>query len=478
MNTAPNSSPQIEEQLSRLFAYKAEWLKEQIFDLFTEPAYLPELTTERPCVLIGGRGTGKTTVLRGLSYQGQYALRRDSAESVPSWPFFGMYYRINTNRVTAFQGPELDEAEWARFFGHYVNIVLCGGLLSFAEWYTLHTGVSLNVPAAACRLVAKALHLPEADSLADLAVRLAEERVGFESAVNNVADLHPYRLSMQAAPVDELAGALISLPPLRGRSLFFLLDEYENLLDYQQQVCNTLLKHSGELYTFKIGVKELGWRRRTTLNSEENLISPADYVRINISEKLSTETFASFARDVCNERLARLNLGEPQSRMTIESLLPGMDAETEAIELGVRSRCEAFLDDIRGSLDAAELSAIAELEPLRQFLIAHWADTHGIKRVDAARDFVADRRRWDTGTSTTNTRSFSAYDLEYPGFASITPGGRRLLTLRQETFGIFWSWWTKAFFCTFARAALLTPPFRLRFKRKRPRMPARRTFQN
>ena len=51
--------------------YKAEWLDAKLFDLFTEPGYFGGLKTFRPCVLIGGRGTGKTTVLRGLSYEGQ-----------------------------------------------------------------------------------------------------------------------------------------------------------------------------------------------------------------------------------------------------------------------------------------------------------------------------------------------------------------------------------------------------------------------
>jgi len=63
-----------EERLGELFSYKAEWLKERIFELFREPDYFPEMAAESPCVLIGGRGTGRTMVLRGLSYEGQLAL--------------------------------------------------------------------------------------------------------------------------------------------------------------------------------------------------------------------------------------------------------------------------------------------------------------------------------------------------------------------------------------------------------------------
>src|SRR6266496_3913877 len=82
------------EALGRFFGgYRAEWLKEQLFELFTEPSYFPELLTERPCVLMGGRGTGKTTVLRALSYDGQYKLRGERDDKVADWPFFGCYYR-------------------------------------------------------------------------------------------------------------------------------------------------------------------------------------------------------------------------------------------------------------------------------------------------------------------------------------------------------------------------------------------------
>lgn len=87
MSTPPSTlSP--EEQLSQLFgSYKAEWLKEQLYELFSEPEYFPELKTPRPCVLVGGRGTGKTTVLKSLSYEGQFALSGRSPDRIAAWPF-------------------------------------------------------------------------------------------------------------------------------------------------------------------------------------------------------------------------------------------------------------------------------------------------------------------------------------------------------------------------------------------------------
>ena len=56
----------LDEKLARLDelfgSYKAEWLNEKIFQFFATPSYFTSLKDKRPCVLMGGRGTGKTTV--------------------------------------------------------------------------------------------------------------------------------------------------------------------------------------------------------------------------------------------------------------------------------------------------------------------------------------------------------------------------------------------------------------------------------
>ena len=124
--------------LSEVFgAHKAEWLGSRLFDLYEEPIYFPRMTTARPCVLVGGRGTGKTTVLRGLSYEGQYGIGKRDNASIVNWPYYGFYYRIDTNRVSAFQGPEASDTQWIRMFAHYVNLILCVQVMRFLSWFQI-----------------------------------------------------------------------------------------------------------------------------------------------------------------------------------------------------------------------------------------------------------------------------------------------------------------------------------------------------
>jgi len=365
----------VQERLTEIFGgYKAEWLKGKLFALFTEPSYFPELQSSRPCIIFGGRGTGKTTVLRGLSYQGQYALCGHDASKVSSWPFYGMYYRANTNIVTAFRGPELTEDQWVPYFAHYFNLLLCDLVLNFLEWYQLTTAHSIALNGDAFKRIAASVNIDPPSSLRSLSQELTNSRIAFEAFINNVVDKKAPLLTAQAAPLDTLVSILTALPEFGGKTFFFLIDEYENFEPYQQQVINTLIKHSGEGYTFKLCVKDLGIRRRTTLNPSEQLISPADYFRFDISERLSGDNFKQFALEVCNKRILDLKESGVEIVPDIAALLPGLTEEEEAERQGVD---DLVADTKTGLMQDARLrSVVSALSPLKLFFFMTWANAN------------------------------------------------------------------------------------------------------
>jgi hypothetical protein len=387
---------QLDAQLGTLFGgYRAEWLGERLFELFTTPSYFPELMTPRPCVLMGGRGTGKTTILRCLSYAGQFALNGQRSETVTNWPFYGMYYRVNTNRVTAFRGPELDERGWQRHFAHYMNLELCDLTLQFLAWYQVHRPEAQTLSSAACAAVATSLNLDRVDSVRELADAVVHARLRFEAIINNIGDEGSAPgLSMQGVPLDLLFSFISQLPQFRGRRFFFLIDEYENFEDYQQEVLNTLIKHAAGAYTFKVGVRELGFRRRTTLNRNEQLISPSDYVLINIVDKLEGR-FEEFAAGVCNARLERLRIQSPNVIRSVEKLFAELSETDEALLLGVKSRVQ----ELRGALENegasdAELTAFDGLPPLFSHFLEFWATGKKTTLLTALREYLQNPSPW------------------------------------------------------------------------------------
>ena len=393
-----NTSTQTpEEQLSQLFgSYKAEWLREELFGLFQEPTYFPELTTSKPCVLVGGRGTGKTTVLRGLSYEGQFALRGYQPSTVPSWPYYGFYYRVNTNRVTAFKGPELSEEKWRRLFAHYFNLLMCDLILQFLRWYDKKCITKTEIDEDACKAFATSLHLPEATTVFNLSDQLTKSLNRFEADINNIVDSDRPSLSMQGQPLDVLIKAVSELPKFKNKNFFFLLDEYENLEDYQQEIINTLIKHAGQLYTFKIGVREMGWRRRATLNPNEQLISPADYDRINIVDKLEGGPFKKFALDVCNSRIAKLQIPQLDIIRDISDFLSGLTEDQEAQKLGVVERAKSIKSELFQNLPNKDLSILDSIPPLQIYFFQFWADGKNMPLKEVFEDFLAHPSKWKT----------------------------------------------------------------------------------
>ncbi|HEX4693556.1 hypothetical protein [Sphingomonas sp.] len=377
-------------EASELFGnYKAEWLGERIFEYFRTPTYFPDLERPRPCVLIGGRGTGKTTVLRCLSYEGRFALDSDPAK-IPNWEYYGFYYRVNTNRVSAFKGPELPPERWQKLFGHYINLLLSQNVTKFLEWYAQHCPDAPALGEDLCLEVSRALNVEDATDLKSLRIAVRKGLSDFERLLNNIKAEQDLGLSLQGAPLDALFAGLREMPQFAGKSFFFLLDEYENLLDDQQVVVNSLLKHATVDYTFKIGVRELGWRRRYTLSDTEELTSPADYVRIDISVILTGDEFKEFARDVCDARLK--NMLQPAA--SIIDLLPAATADAEAEALGASRVAKPIRERIRLSSDTRIARGADALSDLDVILIDLRGRLRGMTLEKALREQRTDSDEW------------------------------------------------------------------------------------
>jgi len=372
--------------------YRAEQLKAAVYDLFSMPSYFPELETDRPCVLLGGRGTGKTTVLKCLSYDGKFQLeqKKDIPTAPSSWPYFGFYYKVNTNRVPAFSGPELSDSQWSKVFGHYVNVLLCNEALKFAEWYREKFNDAPTLPSDVCEEISSSLFVEVSNSQSELASQVRKGLRRFESLLNNLSPDELPKLSIQGQPIDDLCAAMLELPQFKKKSFFFIIDEYENLLDYQQVILNTLIKHCGEFYTFKIGIKELGWRQRATLNENEQLVSPADYERIDIGQRLDTETFKEFAESVCLIRAQQED--SLRTISSLEDLLPGMTSYEEAERLGVQKRA----DEIRKRWLGLGISEkeISEIPSLELYFIDFWANTQDLPPEDVLNDRHINKKKW------------------------------------------------------------------------------------
>ena len=376
-----------------LGGYRAEQLEDQgrLYQLFSAPSFLAELETNRSCLLVGGRGTGKTTLLKGLSLQGQMHLLGQSEDALP---FVGVYLRINSNRVAAFSGPELSRERWDRVFAHYLNLVLVDELLrtvQVLEDAQLPTAISAEGMKMACL----SLHLEVCDNLESLHTAVRYSMVRLEAGINNVGDGLDLPLSMQGQPIDILIEALKDGPVLANRLLFFLIDEYENLSRDQQSVFNTLIKHARSNYSFKVGIKSLGLKTRETLVDTETLSYPADYEQIDIVERLEAEGFLEFASRVIELRWDELPRDDVEHSVKpfpppVDWLRP-LSMEEEAVILGIGTLLRDLTRDLKPALTETELRAFEDLPVLDRYAVVYLASDD---QITGAREAITDPARW------------------------------------------------------------------------------------
>ena len=381
-----------------LGTYRAEWAGDDLFRHFTRPSYFYALEAFRPCVLQGGRGSGKTTALKGLSYLGQFSLHNSDVKAFDNdVGYIGLYHCFNTTHVRAFKSSGVSELRWQRYFGHYFNLLVVQNLAMFLKWHKTISPDDECLSHEDMMRVLSSLGLKEMDvnEYGDFVSLIEQGLYKFQEIVNNIQywDQHQDRvfLSHIGNPVLVLMSQILKLRVFSRKRFFIIIDEYENLEDYQQIVLNTMIKHSSEIFTFKIGVRELGWRVKHTLNEEEILYDPADYALLDIKESFAHgEDFKSFAKNVCKQRFEAL-LGEG-SIDEIENLFPGMSPEQEAIALGVMDhelmrQFESLPDQLQ--------RGVAELNALYRFGLAYWADVHDLDLAEVVLEYMQSPEDWD-----------------------------------------------------------------------------------
>ncbi len=370
--------------------YRAEWPAHNFASLFVRPPYFSKLEKLRPCLVIGGRGTGKTTVLKSLRFGSAEIGVSDSVVPADAEnPYLGIYLRMNKNRVRAFTSSEIEASLASRAFTHYFNVLAGQELCKMSSWLSAKGLPSLSD--IAVNRIANAYGVQaEVHSVDALYELLAVTIVQLELWVNNGGRSERPNFSIAEAPLRYFVEALDQVGALAGRQVFCCIDEYENLVDWQQAALNTYLKHSEPPLSYKIGIRRGGLKTRNTSDQLDQISTPDDFAEIDIRN----ESFGTFALDVLEHRLARaresgINVGPATS------FLPDLSFEEEAIALGCERISDQVLEELRKK-DVA-LFAWAKTIPAHQlYFLQYWSESGNGTAVELARDWLTRPDHWDT----------------------------------------------------------------------------------
>lgn len=248
-----------------------------------------------PIFLLGGKGSGKTHLLRYCSSSVQELRHSSLRKAIEQERYVGTYVSADGLNVHRFAGKGQTDETWLPVFAYSFELWLATSLLT-----ALRPAFAVSELASQewnSRLVDGVLALfqvaPESrpDTYDDLLTRFSQLRAEVDITVNNSAITRQLTgIKIRFNPGDLVFGIpklLASLCDALQKAVFvYLIDEIENLTELQQRFLNTLVRYRRGNVTLRIGARLYGVKTEATLGSGEPIKRNAEYERLILDAHL------------------------------------------------------------------------------------------------------------------------------------------------------------------------------------------------
>lgn len=310
-------------------------------------------------VFLGGRGTGKTMLFKYASYTTQWRKSIVENNQNPLNHFLkhggaGFYVRIDGPVLRSFEGFDIKDSVWTSIFTHYFELTVAKSYLDF-----LKRTVELNlidvdkfnsnfIPALSLVLCGDKSELVDIFS----AIERVDNQLDQVTQFRGMVPLSPIKFNPTrgftsqslTAGIPELANKHIK--ELEGDFQFILLiDEYENYLEQQQQVINTLLRFSKPNITYRIGMRLEGFRTYGTINKEEFIKEGRDYSKVVFEEFLvGNKGYRDYLLRIAEKRLSATPIFKQKQYTDIRKILGSMENPEEEARDIVKGNTDRIFD--------------------------------------------------------------------------------------------------------------------------------------
>lgn len=317
-----NNQPENPFDTNKATAFSDDQIAEQWVDLTDAKGGLVNIlkpTSKTPMLLLGGKGSGKTHLMRYCSAPVQAArYSADMARAAESDGYLGIYVHADALNTDKFARGENADERWNLIFAHYFELWLSTALLTVLRDYLAADNGSFDEEAFAADVVGLFDKGPEAtpNSLAKLLATMTATRKAIDFEVNNsrLRGVEP------DVVITFSAGALVfGIPPLIARhvarlreTLFvYLIDEVENFTAEQQRFLNSLIRYVRGNATIKVGARLYGIKTFDTLGSGEPIRLDAEYERVVLDEILrdQPDQYEELVRRLIVKRIAAAGYG-------------------------------------------------------------------------------------------------------------------------------------------------------------------------
>lgn len=290
-------------------------------------------TSAMPMLILGGKGSGKTHLMRHFSYALQRIRHPENLiDGIKSDGYLGIYLRCGGLNAARFSGKGQPDDTWVEVFAYHFELWLGQLLLTTVIDLRADCDDLATEEPPTCQELAALFDVPgtgSATSFASIRDHLGELQRSLDTAVNNCAITRKLDVKIALSRGSLIFGMprilAAHLGPLRDTLFVYLVDEFENLTEAQQKYVNTLIREKQRPCTFKIGARLYGVREYGTYSADEDNKEGSEYETLRLDAWLRSkeQQYRSFARRLIVKRLSEHSytpVGEGSEQSMAESL--------------------------------------------------------------------------------------------------------------------------------------------------------------
>jgi len=270
-------------------------------------------TSPMPMFILGGKGSGKTHLMRYFSYPLQKIRHgNDVPEKLKDDRYVGVYLRCGGLNSGRFKEKSQSEEAWEGVFAYYMDLWLSQLVVgTVIDAYRGCAELELNQEKV-CKSILDLFNTWDEElptSLEKLLEELSSLQKHVDVAVNNCAISGELKVKISATRGRLVFGIpqILSenLPAIRECVFLYLIDEFENLSESQQKYVNTLIREKEMPCSFKVGGRMYGIKTHRTYSADEENKEGSEFETIRLDALLrASKRYHLFAKRLIVRRLS------------------------------------------------------------------------------------------------------------------------------------------------------------------------------
>lgn len=282
--------------------YREEQFRVNVFDYFVTPSFFNQIYDAKPLLIYGSRGTGKTTLFKALSI----AESQNKQEYLKENDYIGIYYRIDLNIMASFCGGGVSDEQWSKIFAYYFVSSLTYELIR--QIVNLKNEIKFEEEKRISEKYGRLFTMrKDIDNFEKLKEVIYDELFNIRNFINNCATQPIPHIGDYATIIKEFPADILNSNVCYNfcdKIVFYLIDEFEGLKEWQQKMVLSLVKYSNDKHSFKICMRPDGLKSAETIGGE--YIRETDDIKsIDLNEMImsSKDGYYKYALDVCKKRM-------------------------------------------------------------------------------------------------------------------------------------------------------------------------------